>query len=141
MKRTKRYGGFVVGDRVRPKHKMYDSVGIGEVVGMTDGKLIVLFIVPSNGWMEEGKFKSAFMPNQLVNLTRIEEENKKITDPMPPKADFNLAKEIDELKAIRGFVAEALRQTEIFLSPLTPCGDSLPSPYTRDIYTTTKDYE
>ena len=156
MKRTKRYGGFRIGDRVKTKHDY--NIGEGEVVGMRDGYLLVKFIVLGNGVVD-----FAFMPNQLINLTRIEEE--KITDPLPlmreetakeieerfiafcnknkitpPKANFNPAKEIDELKAIRGFVAEALRQTEIFLSPLTPCGSPLPSPYTRDVYTTTKDY-
>lgn len=125
MKRTKRYGGFLVGDRVRVKDTAKTSCkGSGKVMGYNGAKIVVESY-PMKGMIHE------FMPNQLINLTRIEEKQKEIPE-LPPSQE--------ELNVIRGFVNEALRQTEIFLSPLTPCGDSLPSPYTRDVYTFTKDY-
>lgn len=157
MKRTKRYGGFLIGDRV--KHKKY---GKGVVDGYFNGCIFVWF---DKFVMNGDYFGSSIAPNQLINLTRIEEENKKIIDPLPPmseetakeieerfysfcgkhnitppKANFNPAKEIDDLKAARDFVNEALRQTELFISSLNPLAD-LPSPYIRDVYTSSKDFD
>lgn len=201
MKRTKRYGGFLVGDRVRVKKKAdavywdFECMMEGTVVSKIKGYLNIEFIDKNGGKHYFGRY-----PYQLINLTRQEEcernkeqldkftrkhfnqsadeylkEDMEMTkkiiedfckpmtslprfdwisqddllkgledhDIMPPKANFNPAKEMREkaeLEMIKDFVDEALRQTEIFLSPLSPLGDTLPSPYTRDVYTTTKDY-
>lgn len=65
MKRSKRYGGFLVGDRVQRKDGVYGQLQPGVVVAMRLGRLTV-------EWVDlNGKaFKFCFMPNQLVNLTR-----------------------------------------------------------------------
>ena len=63
MKRTKRYGGFLVGDEVITKVK-YD-MGKGRVVDMRGGFLAVRF---------DGGLELGFMPNQLINLTRFEDD-------------------------------------------------------------------
>lgn len=183
MVRTKRYGGFLVGDRVRVKDTAKTSCkGSGRVMGYNGAKIVVESY-PMEGMIDE------FMPNQLINLTRIEEKKMKEIPELPPinegtakelndkvreyikileydplknfkptpfedlfkkehlvpKSEMNerLKKQEDllkkKIKAERDFVAKVLRQTEIFISPLTPYGD-LPSPYTRDVYTSTKDY-
>lgn len=64
-KRTKRYGGFLVGDRV------YYGTGFmkicGKVVDLRHGRIIVTF--HSNPYEV-----FSFAPNELINLTRQEEE-------------------------------------------------------------------
>lgn len=69
MKRTKRYGGFLVGDRVQRKDGVCEQLQPGVVVAMRLGRLTVQW-VDLNG----KTFKFCYMPNQLVNLTRQEEE-------------------------------------------------------------------
>lgn len=145
MKRTKRYGGFLVGDKV--KAKGYDKLN-GEVVGFLNGYLKCVFneIAP--------RVEVVFAPNQLINLTRIEEERTKGgIGTIPPKtklvvledlpvtpfedkvigniqeARLKLAELQDkELKAEREFINRDFRETDIILSPLSPYGDT-PSPY------------
>lgn len=239
MKRTKRYGGFRIGDRVRVKGKQYKWLKEGVVKALTDGYCSVYF--KENSELLSEPVHYCFMPNQLINLTRIEEKKRRITDPLPPfpkglaeelnkrcegylkiinqddfmkdfkptpfenllkrerqerernkeqldkftrkhfnqsadeylKGNIEMTKKIiedfgkpfempvfdwratdfgeiqndwstkdlskEEIKMARDIVNEALRQTKIFLSPLSPCSD-LPYPYTRDVYSTTKDY-
>ena len=149
-KRTKRYGGFRIGDRVRVKKKAdavywdFECMMEGTVVSKIKGYLNIEFIDKNGGKHYFGRY-----PYQLINLTRIKEEREsdieerlkrmgmenwkpKDHDIMPPSQE--------ELKVIKDFVDEALRQTEIFLSHLSPCGDPLPSPYTRDVYCCTLNY-
>lgn len=128
-KRTKRYGGFLIGDRVRVKDTAKTSCkGSGRVIAY-NGPMLVVESYPMKGMIHE------FAPRQLINLTRIEEEYLVSKSLMNEKL-----KNQRDIEMARDFVDEALRQTEIFLSPLSLCGDPLPSPYTRDVYTTTKDY-
>ena len=130
-KRTKRYGGFLIGDRVRVK--THPVLGEGKVVGYDDGYIKIYFADYDSHWQCDDK-EFAFMPYQLINLTRQEEceRNKKLLDEkLKNQRDIQMALD---------FVNEALRQTELFLSPLSPYGDPLPSPYTRDVYCSTKDY-
>lgn len=139
MKRTKRYGGFRIGDKVQRKDGKFIKFQPALVIGFSNG------YIRTHWTMNDGTyFESVFAPNQLINLTRIEEEEKEIDDKI--KRYKNELKDIndeieEDFRLIKDFVNEALRQTEIFLSPLTPYGDPLPSPYTRDVYTTTKDYD
>lgn len=68
MKRTKRYGGFLVGDRVRCQ----DLEAEGVVTGLTEGGCVVTFDIKANGEIFEHDF--FFLPRSLINLTRQEEE-------------------------------------------------------------------
>lgn len=63
--RTKRYGGFLVGDRVRFMHTE------GKVIDLRGGSVIVLFHNDDNE-----PYALATMPNQLTNLTREEEDER-----------------------------------------------------------------
>ena len=63
-KRTKRYGGFLVGDRVQDRRGKR-----GTVVNMQRGRLTVQFDGIYN--------KFTIMPNQLINLTRQWEDKLK----------------------------------------------------------------
>lgn len=167
MKRTKRYGGFLIGDRVKTKHDY--NIGNGEVVGMREGYLLVKFIVLGNSVLN-----FAFMPNQLINLTRQEEEFDKFLNegeieiplskeeakeieerlkrmemenwkpedhnimPYTPFVDL-ITGTIEEREAklwkLKERVAKLEMETANILTP-----DPLPSPYPRDVYTTTNDY-
>lgn len=175
MKRTKRYGGFRIGDKVRYKKTLTE----GDVTGFTRGYVVVDF--PINDRLTQ---IVSLMPNQLINLTRIEEESRKITDPLPPFPK-DLAEEIDKrceayLKIINqdDFMKDfkptpfedllkkerlvpksemnerlkrqhnlsdklELKQSEIFLRKLENGwldSKGLPSPYTRDVYSSSKDF-
>lgn len=68
MKRTKRYGGFLVGDKVRYKKCGFIDIE-GEVVGFCNGNIIMAFRGDLNN-------RLSFAPNQLINLTRQEEKMK-----------------------------------------------------------------
>lgn len=70
-KRTKRYGGFRIGDRVYPKNKRDWRLDEGNVIQLQDGKVFAQFY--DCGFTNP---VVAFMPNELINLTRIEEEKK-----------------------------------------------------------------
>lgn len=71
QKRTKRYGGFLVGDRVQRKDRRFEQLQPGVVVAMRLGRLTVQ-------WKDlNGKtFRFCYMPNQLINLTRYDEDVK-----------------------------------------------------------------
>lgn len=161
MKRTKRYGGFRIGDRVYPKNKKDWRLDEGKVIHFQNGYVIAQFF--DCGFTNP---VLPFMPNQLINLTRQQEERTNGgIGTIPPKtklvvledlpatpfktkvigniqeARLKLGKLQDiKLKAERDLVIEALRQTELILSPLQPYGDSIPEPYKREMYSTTKDY-
>lgn len=135
-KRTRRYGGFRIGDKV--KAKGYDKLN-GEVVGFLNGYLKCVFneITP--------RVEVVFAPNQLINLTRIEEN--KITDLLPPMSE-ETAKELDERFDA---IDEKNKRTPmvIFTNPtrehwtkrfIDELLNEFPSPYTRDVYTSSKDY-
>ena len=72
MKRTKRYGGFLVGDRVRYKNCGFIDIE-GEVVELKNGNIIM-------AQMGDIDSKLSFAPNQLINLTRQEEDKEKLQD-------------------------------------------------------------
>lgn len=76
-KRTKRYGGFLVGDRVRVKvkGKYYEYLKEGEVKALTRGYCLVYFKEQSE--MLSAPVYHYFMPNQLINLTRQDEEEER----------------------------------------------------------------
>lgn len=63
-KRTKRYGGFLVGDRVKSKNGQ-----LGTVKDMKKGNLIILF--------DKCSAYIPLMPNQVINLTQKDEERLK----------------------------------------------------------------
>lgn len=67
MKRTKRYGGFLVGDRVKSKSRHFTLVG--DIVALKDGMCIV-------DWEDVvgNTIRIPLYPKDLVNLTRQEEE-------------------------------------------------------------------
>lgn len=69
-KRTKRYGGFLIGDKVKAKD--YDNLNNGEVVGFLNGYLKCVFneITP--------RVEVVFAPNQLINITRLDEERQSL---------------------------------------------------------------
>lgn len=169
MKRTKRYGGFRIGDRVRTKHDY--NIGNGEVVGMRDGYLLVKFIVLGNGIME-----FAVMPNRLINLTRIEEEREaeikerlkrmgfenwktEDYDIMPPNTPFpispeNMFKSCKDIEDKIKKIGDEIYSTKLELDRLKvrDCiqykewdinrivARDLSSPYTRDVYSCTLNY-
>lgn len=83
MIRTKRYGGFLVGDRVRVRQ--YISTLEGKVVLLKDGKCLVE-MVDGVGQV----FRLYFYPKDLINLTRLE------TDEIPkfPRLSDGLMEEI-----------------------------------------------
>lgn len=130
MKRTKRYGGFLIGDRV--KHKKF---GKGVVEGYFNGCIFVWF---DKFVMNGDYFGSSIAPNQLINLTRIEEEkvgrflNKAINEGV-----FEIPLTEEDAKDI---IAKK-QQEYVKHFARKHFGDPLPSPYTRDVYTTTKDYD
>lgn len=68
MKSTKRYGGFLVGDRVQCQSTELEGV----VTGLTEGGCIVTYEIKANGEIFEHDF--FFFPQNLINLTRQEEE-------------------------------------------------------------------
>lgn len=74
MKRTKRYGGFLVGDRVRVKGKQYEWLKDGEVKALTNGYCSVYF--KENSEMLSEPVYYCFLPCELINLTRQNEEMK-----------------------------------------------------------------
>lgn len=87
MKRTKRYGGFLIGDRV--EHKKF---GKGVVEGYFNGCIFVWF---DKFVMNGDYFGSSIAPNQLINLTRLKEIEEVISD------KTNCIKELDaEIKRL-----------------------------------------
>lgn len=108
MKRTKRYGGFRIGDRVKHEH-----FGTGVVTGYYCGCIFVDFDIRTD-------VDCPFAPNQLINLTSIEENIGKILEPAPLISE--------EINRLMGSICKILEY-----SPL-------PSPYTRDVYSTTNDF-
>lgn len=139
MKRTRRYGGFRIGDRV--KHKKF---GKGVVEGYFNGCIFVWF----DKFVTNGDyFGSTIAPNQLINLTRIEEN--KITDPLPLMRE-ETAKKLAELllksnedlinkRAEESINLMAKDANDVVSAIFAP--DPLPSPYTRDVYTSSKDFD
>lgn len=99
QKRTKRYGGFLVGDKVLVKGKYYEWLKEGEITGLVDGYCSVYFTENTKMLGEPVVF--AFMPNQLINLTRQEEEaRKRVITFSPsdlPKEEESLTKLYDQL--------------------------------------------
>ena len=95
MKRTKRYGGFLVGDRVQRKDGVFDKLQPGVVVAMRLGRLTVQ-------WEDlNGKtFKSCFMPNQLINLTRRKEECWRHADPVRLPSDESVQKLLKSMNEV-----------------------------------------
>lgn len=69
MKRTKRYGGFLVGDRVQRKDGVFKNLYPGIITAMSLGRLTVQWVD-----LNHKIFKSCFQPKDLINLTRLEEE-------------------------------------------------------------------
>lgn len=136
MKRTKRYGGFRIGDRIYPKNKKDWRLDEGKVIQLQDGKVFAQFY--DCGFINP---VIAFMPNQLINLTRIEESKRKIIDPIPPISEES-AKELDSILKRMGMEIWKPEVHDImppqFKLDVKP---NLPSPYTRDVYTSTKDYD
>lgn len=169
-KRTKRYGGFLIGDKVRVKGKRYEWLKVGVVKALTDGYCSLYF--KENSELLSEPVYYCFMPNQLINLTRIEEEDRKITDPLPPlpkclveeinkraeafnkiinfkpqqlpfKFDFS-----DSFGELRKWNTEDLLKKEHSNGALgTPppkfklnVKPNHPSPYTRDVYSYTVDF-
>lgn len=82
MKRTKRYGGFLVGDRVQRKDGLFKNLNPGIIIAMRLGRLTVQWVD-----LNHKTFKSCFMPNQLINLTRQEEEE--LNKPIVAQIDEN----------------------------------------------------
>lgn len=168
-KRTKRYGEFRIGDKVQRKDGLFKDLAFGVVTDMKCG-----FIYTKWTDLRGQDFISTYSPNQLINLTRIEEENRKITDPLPPFPK-GLAEELNKrceryLKIINqddfkptsfeDFVTGLINEREEKLRKLAeqelcetygvefPIKDNpllnlcpLPSPYTRDGYTSSKDFD
>lgn len=182
MKRTKRYGGFLIGDRVRVKDTAKTSCkGSGRVIAY-NGPMLVVESYPMKGMIHE------FAPRQLINLTRIEEEkkqeeyldklDKKIDelfsgegeilisefsyDPDNPKspkemseeteaywervntiwANFNIALMNRDFDTVNKMMKESFG---VFgsnhpLYHLKDATDNLPSPYTRDVYSSSLDF-
>lgn len=162
-KRTRRYGGFYIGDKI--KHKKY---GLGRVVGYLNGCIYAWF---DKFDRDSGYFGQAIAPNQLINLTRIEEEkkqkeysdklDKKINELFSPEDGKELFKVLTKDDFMKGFnsatfedlTTGTIEEREAKLWKLTErvaklemetanilTHDPLPSPYTRDVYTTTNDY-
>lgn len=71
-KRTKRNGGFRIGDRVRVKGKQYEWLKEGVVKALKKGYCSVYF--KENSELLSEPVYYCFRPNELINLTRIEEE-------------------------------------------------------------------
>lgn len=71
MKRTKRYGGFLIGDRVQRKDGVFKDLYPGIITAMRLGRLTVQWVD-----LNHKIFKSCFQPKDLINLTRQEEERK-----------------------------------------------------------------
>lgn len=126
MKRTKRYGGFRIGDRVRVKGKQYKWLKEGVVKALTDGYCSVYF--KENSELLSEPVHYCFMPNQLINLTRIEEQEQL-------KKMLNELEEISQRSVeISNKTLESMKEWHRLTFP------PFPSPYTRDVYTTTKDF-
>lgn len=85
MIRTKRYGGFLVGDRVQRKDGVFNKLSSGMVTGMGHG-----FIYTKWTDLNGKDFGAIFSPNQLINLTRQEEDR----IPKFPRLSDGLTEEI-----------------------------------------------
>lgn len=97
MKRTKRYGGFLVGDRVKVKETAKCSAkGSGRVMAYNGAKIVVESY-PMEGMIEE------FMPNQLINLTRQEEEEQELHEKTQfPWTSKEKQKQIENIEELLG---------------------------------------
>lgn len=130
-KRTKRYGGFRIGDRVRVKETRLSKFGEellgGNVIQLKYGMVMVESLDRLNH-----VFRSWHSPTQLINLTRIEEDFDKFLN--EGEIDIPLTEEDAKdiiAKKQQEYVKHFARKY---------FGDPLPTPYTRDVYTSTKDY-
>lgn len=150
MKRTKRYGGFLIGDRVRPRDNI-DNKYVGEATItqlLKDGKVEVKLSKPIYDEIRDYTYYYlSYYPNQLINITMLDEQESNLriktqkARQMLKEANARQEKlskimlELDRLK-----VGYCIQKNEIEYKPYYTFGNPLPSPYTRDVYTTTKDY-
>lgn len=76
MKRTKRYGGFLVGDRVIPKNKSdYQCIGIVRVDRFENNRVVVRLNKPIYDPIREyTHYYATYSLKDLINLTMIEEQ-------------------------------------------------------------------
>lgn len=126
MKRTKRYGGFLVGDKVQRKDGLFKELQPGVVVAMRLGRLTVQW-VDLNG----KTFRFCYMPNQLINLTRQEEENFRHADPVRLPSDESVQKLLKSMKELNKYYLTEENLLKVYFDEPT-CLNPLVSVGTRE---------